>query len=397
MGSEQDTILIVNDDPEERMLLREQVFATSDYYVLEAKDGADALMMVREQRPHLVVLDLELSGLTGQDLLVGLKAQGYQGPLIVIANSYHERPVIEAFRLGATDFVVRPVRDTEMMAAAERGLSGVRLRRQRDTLTAQLKRANRDLEARVNELTTLYEIGQSVTAMHELEGLFNHVLEGALTVTGGDHAMLMLRDERSGQMILRAGKNLPLPRLDRLGEAIDDRLAELVMTSRETLVLAGDSLQRFALGRDLYAVAYASLTVQTSAVGVLAVGNHQRQSPFDDNDGRMLTALANYAAIGIVNARLNRLLDERARAMERAYQDLRTRDAQRIEQLQRLLERLHQPVQAIEAGLSRVMQPDDHRLPPEVAQQLAKIHQDVRQLSDVLTGLAHRKGPNDNP
>jgi two-component system NtrC family sensor kinase len=388
MTQSHDTILIVDDDPELRTLLCEQVFASDDYEVHEAKDGPDALLRLRENPPDVIVLDLAMPGLSGHDMLVALQSQGYAGPLIVMAENKSVQSAVEAFRLGATDYVTKPVREAEVLAAVERGLSGVRLRRQRDTLLGQLKETNQQLEDRVKELTTLYEIGESVTAMRRLDALFERVLEGALKVTGADHAMLQLVDERTGNLVLRAGKNLQIALMDRLGEHIRDQLSEFVMTSREALTVSGESLRRFTAARDLYAVAYVPLTVQNRAIGILAVGNHQTVAMFSENHARLLKILADYAAIAIVNARLFNILEKRARSMEATAQELRERDAQRGRQLQVVLANLHQPLVAAESELIALARGDGGTVPLPAQKRITLVAQQLRQL---VTQISHLK------
>jgi two-component system NtrC family sensor kinase len=393
MSSQHDVILIIDDDPEARSLLREQVLSARNFYVVEARDGSEGLIQLKAASPDLIVVDLELPGLTGRDLLVAIKSQGYHGPLIVVAESGSERTAIEAFRVGATDYITRPIREAEALAAIERGLAEVRLRRQRDSLTARLQASNQQLEARINELTTLYDIGQSVTAMRDLPQLFNRVLEGALSMTGADQAMLLLReDDKSGQMVLRAGKNLQLALLDRLGEPINDQLAELVTTSREVLTVDGEGLRRFGGTKDLYAVAYAPLIVQTTAIGALAVGNHQKHTSFTESQGRLLKALADYAAIAIVNGRLFSMLDQRARSMEAAYRELQARDAERGRQLQIVLTRLYQPLLKIETDLAQLAGGSEGKVPQTIAHRLMGLSQQVKQLALMITGMMQRPG-----
>jgi two-component system NtrC family sensor kinase len=275
------------------------------------------------------------------------------------------------------------------MSAVERSLNEVRLRQQRDTLVTQVQSANQQLEARVRELETLYHMGQTVTSMRELDGLFERVLGGAISVSGADHAMLFLRDDKTGQLILKAGKNMRLSMLDRLGEAVNDQLAELVMTSQEPLVVAGDGLKRFSSAKDLYAVAYVPLTVQSAAIGALAVGNHQTNTAFNDGHGRLLKALADYAAIALVNARLFGMLEERAGMMEKAYTELRERDAQRGRQLQILITRLYQPLVEIQQQLIRLTK--ENKLPKNVYDDIVAQAQRAQHLAVMLSSLNNQK------
>lgn len=377
MSDERDTILIIDDESGVRTLLREQVFYAPNFDVIEAKDGPDTLRLLKDHQPNLIVMDLGLPGLTGLDMLVAIKAQGFTGPIIVMEDRGERRSAVEAFRLGATDYVTKPIREPEVLAAVERGLAEVRLRRQRNDLMTRLKATNTQLEARVRELTTLYEIGESITAIRNLDDLFDRVLDGALTMTGADQAMVLWRDDKSSQLVLRAGKNLPLAMLDRMGEPLPNQLAELVTTSREAMAVSGDSLRQFALSRDLYAAAYVPMTVQNAAIGVLAVSNQHTLAAFDDNHTRLLKTLADYAAIVIVNARLFNVLEQRARSME----TIAAREAERGRQVQAILSRLYQPLLAVEADLKRLAEGEAGKPPKELVKRLVALRRQVHQLA----------------
>jgi len=359
------TILIVDDDPDVRDLLREGVFAGDEFRVLEARDGPDALTLLGQESPDLILLDLVLPGLSGMDVLVAFASHGVQAPVIVMTEDRDLAAAVEAFRLGAADVVAKPLREAEVVAAADRVLAQVNMRRERDALVDELRAANDRLSAQVSALTTLHDIGESVVALRDLESVFARVLEGALTLSGADHAMLLLRDDRSGSLVLRAGKNLPLAMLDRLGTAVRDELANLVMQSREPLVTSGDGLRRFKAGRDRYAVAYVPLNVQTSAIGVLAVGNHQSRRAFEQEHARLLQMLANYAAIAIVSVRLSVMLDQRTQQMHQAQQALRAQQAERHAWLQAALETLRPPLEIAQSALAWLEQ-NASTLPAEV-------------------------------
>lgn len=345
------TILIVDDDPDVRDVLREGVFAGDDFRVLEARDGPDALTLLGQESPDLILLDLVLPGLSGMDVLVAFGSHGVQAPVIVMTEDRDLGPAVEAFRLGAADVVAKPLREAEVAAAADRVLERVRMRQERDALVAELRTANEQLSAQVTALTTLHDIGESVVALRDLESVFNRVLEAALAFTGADHAMLLLRDDRSDSLILRAGQNLPLAMLDRLGAAVRDELADLVLQSREPLVASGDGLRRFKAGRDRYAVAYVPLIVQTAAIGVLAVGNHQSARAFDQEHARLLKILASYAAMAIVSVRLSVMLDQRSRQLGQLQQELRAWQVQRREWFREGFAALYTPLEAAQSAL----------------------------------------------
>ncbi len=390
MSEQSDTILIVDDDPETRALLREQVLAAPNFQVLEAKDGPEALKNFRKQLPDLIILDMDLTGLTGRDMLVALRAQGYRGPMIILAERDSQHKAVEVFRLGATDYVTRPIREAEMVAAVERGLGEVRVRRQREALVARIQTANQQLEQRAKELTALYNIGQASTALENLDALFRRVLESASALTGADQAYLLLRDEKTGKLVLRTGQNLPLALLDHMGETVQDSLAEMVLGSHEMLLMSGEDLRRFAANKQLYAAIYVPLAVQKTVIGVMAVANQQTQTAFDAHQGQLLHALASYTSMAIISTRLSYLLEQRSNAMKDVYRELRERDIQRGRHLQMVLAGLHQPLIAIESELVRVAQTADGKNIKHTRQRLVLVSQRIRQLVTQIAALGQR-------
>jgi DNA-binding response OmpR family regulator len=87
------------------------------------------LEQVGQSSPDLIILDLVMPGLSGADFLVALNARGYSGPIIVEAKRGSEAMAIDCFRLGATDYLTKPLRGRGL--ADHRAWPGqVRLRRE---------------------------------------------------------------------------------------------------------------------------------------------------------------------------------------------------------------------------------------------------------------------------
>src|SRR5258708_14325080 len=113
---------------------------------------------------------------------------------------------------------------------------------------------------------------------------------------------------------------------ERLGDAVNDGIANLVMTSGEPLVAAGESLKQFKFSSEIQAVVYAPMTIQNKPIGVLTVGNHRKRRVFDENAAYMLDILAGYGPIAIANPRLFSAPEQPPRTLEQAYEALKTRD-----------------------------------------------------------------------
>ncbi len=378
MTKQMERVLIVDDDVEVRDLLKDQIFRPTQYEVLEARDGVEGVAMVEKRKPDLIYIDLVMPGLTGKDMLVAIKSRQYIGPIIVGVKRGSEKDAIEAFRFGATDYITKPIREAEMMSVVQRALADVRLRKERDGLTEQLRKSNIELEARIKELTTLATLGQTLTAMRGLDGMFDAVLAGALAVSGADYATLLLQEPNSTDLILRAGKNLTLVMQEKLGEPMRDELAKLVMTSQQPLVVEGDGLKRFKLSRDILATVYAPMVVNGKAIGVLTVGNHRRKKGFEDRLGEVINTLADYAAIAIVNARLFNALEQRAKSLEAAYNTLKLRD-------QKISSGVFVPLGQMQETLANLA--NIPKLSPQLSTQLLDLTQKAEQMRALIGQL----------
>jgi DNA-binding response OmpR family regulator len=108
--------LIVEDDPEMRRLLAEFLRAEG-FQVTAAMDGAEALRCARETVFASVILDKNLPGISGLDLLPHLRKLSRGVPVIMITAFGNERTHEEAFSRGAYDLLFKPFNLDDLLAA----------------------------------------------------------------------------------------------------------------------------------------------------------------------------------------------------------------------------------------------------------------------------------------
>ncbi|HTR34755.1 MAG TPA: LytTR family DNA-binding domain-containing protein [Bryobacteraceae bacterium] len=112
-------ILIVDDEPIARNVLREELEAIAGAEVVgEAENGPDALAKIAECLPDLVLLDLQMPGMSGLEVVRSLRG-GAHLPVIVIVTAYDEY-ALEAFDAGAIDYLLKPVGHERLARAVER-------------------------------------------------------------------------------------------------------------------------------------------------------------------------------------------------------------------------------------------------------------------------------------
>lgn len=101
-------VLIADDEPIARQILREHVESIPSLEVAgEASTGAEALAAILDYRPDIVLLDLQMPELDGLGVVRSLR--GDRRPVIIFVTA-HEQHALEAFDVGAIDYLLKPVR-----------------------------------------------------------------------------------------------------------------------------------------------------------------------------------------------------------------------------------------------------------------------------------------------
>ncbi len=122
MGT-QPSILVVDDDSEMRALLLD-VLRSEGYEVAEAKDGTEAVRALRTREYNVILMDKNMPGPSGLDLLPGLRRVCPRSQIIMM-TAYGDVPsFMEAVEKGAVEFLFKPFRMEEMKAAIAKALGG---------------------------------------------------------------------------------------------------------------------------------------------------------------------------------------------------------------------------------------------------------------------------------
>jgi two-component system KDP operon response regulator KdpE len=106
---------VVDDDPKIRRLVSANL-TKRNYLVHEAADGEQALAYLRHTIPDLIILDLVMPGLTGNDVCVWIRRQGLDVPIMVLSAYDDEDLKVRALDAGADDYVTKPFRTEEFLA-----------------------------------------------------------------------------------------------------------------------------------------------------------------------------------------------------------------------------------------------------------------------------------------
>jgi FixJ family two-component response regulator len=102
-------IFVVDDDPAVRDVLT-TVFSRDGFHVTNFADGASLLATTRIRTPICIILDVQIPGQSGLDILKELNAQDYPAPIFIISGQGDIAMAVDAIKNGALDFIEKPFR-----------------------------------------------------------------------------------------------------------------------------------------------------------------------------------------------------------------------------------------------------------------------------------------------
>ncbi len=330
-----ETVLAIDDRADSLNFLREYVLEPNGYKMLQAGDGADGREIIKAKQVDLIISDLVMPKMGGLELLEALRDADIEIPVILMTFHGSEGTAVRAFRLGARDYIIKPFAIDEMLNAIDRALSESRLRQERDRLTQTVLKINQQLENRVQELRFLYGIGRSVTSLQELQKILNRIVEASAYLTNAEESSLMLLDEASGELYLRAARGINEKHATSFRIKMHDSIAGQVVKTGRPVMIGGinrDDSFKIKTGYFVKSLLNVPLKVKDRVIGVLGVNNKTAVKAFSERHLNLLMALADYASVAIDNARLYaRLASDVDRAQQSSRQlesQVRTRTAE---------------------------------------------------------------------
>lgn len=379
MTTEHDRILIIEDDAEVVHLLAHQTLQPAGYQVSIISNPIAAIEQVTAVDPGLIMAGVTLPGLSGNDLLVALRAQEISTPVILLARKGMENEILQSIRLGAADYLLMPARETEILTVVEQTFNKIRADRERERSIQQLRSEQQELQRQLDEAAELLKLAKDLTAVTDAALLPGKIVERFCQLLQADIGWLLLKDEASKAFLLTAQRNLPESIPVQLNQPWDDGISPLVAVSGEPLAISSERLKRYKVGGLGEAALVLPLKIADRPAGLLTL-IRAGQPPFSPGEVRLALSAGSFAAIALANVRLIRSISERSRQQEQVTAAALTNERITSELLQKTRREMQALLDAQETAFRNVTE--------NISRQLSQYQRDqFDQIEESLTGL----------
>lgn len=282
--------------------LLERALRAGGYAVAIARDPATLDKVLLETTPALMLITETLGSKRGIDLAAQILERFPTMPVIFFANSDNPALVKQSLKLGLSDYLHPPLKIDDIVTAIQR--SQKRAQQLGDWVRREIRRTTASLEQRVDEMGTLVKLGRSITSTLDLDSVLTSVVTAAVELTGAEEGHLLLLDEKTNELYMRAGRNFEESFARTFRLPVKDTVAGQVIHTGQPVSFNADSPNKIKTAYLVYSLIYVPLRSNDRVIGVLGVDNRQSRRSFTQHHELLMTVLAEYAAIAIQNAQL---------------------------------------------------------------------------------------------
>lgn len=286
-------LLIVDDEIELLNSLADKL-AKQGYETVRFSSPQDALRALEDQTFELLLTDLMMPGMDGISLLRTARQLDPYLAAIVMTGQATVQTAVDALKLGALDYVLKPFTISVILPVLARALESRRLRLE---------------NIQLRETVGIYELCNAIAFTLDHQILLNKVADAAIQQCEAEEASIMLPTENGDELRVAVVRGEDRGHL--LGERIpfDQGIAGWVAKHHEPITISGEVADpRFAPVHpraDIRCAISTPMIVGGRLVGVLNVNSTKRRYPFTMGQVKALNILANTGAAALENAQLH--------------------------------------------------------------------------------------------
>lgn len=300
--------------------LFENTLSADGFQVFRAGNAAMLLREVQDLSPTLLVIEASFVEQENKNVLQKVRQQLPALPILYFTTNADTQVVLDAIRDGANDVLIPPLRRDDLHSAVQRAVAfqqqvGDWLRQEVRRTTASLRQYNDMLES-------LLKIGQEIMGDLRLENVLERIVSEAVRMLKAEEGTLMLLDEESNTLYVRASKNFDQNLAHTMRLPVQDSLAGQVLQTAQPLVISSEKAQKIKTAYLVHSLVYVPLMRRGRAFGVLGVDNRLAARDFSPEQVTLLSILAGYAAVAIENARLYEQIMQERNKLEAVFQNI---------------------------------------------------------------------------
>jgi len=293
-------VLAVDDQRYFRDLI-EGLLGDEGYEVRTASSGAEALHVLEREEFDVVVSDLVMPGMDGAALVQRIKERLPDQEIVMVTGVVDVKSAVEAMKLGATDYIVKPFDRSHLLDSLERILQRRRLRDEHARLIGE------NLE--IMGALSLYERAAGLFSTLSIEALSERVIEGLCLETGAQGGVLWVADAVDDpQIVLQSARGLI--RLDEESKQFD--FAQLGDECRAELLEGRAVVRPLTRGNASSEALYVPLRRAGALLGIARLSDKLDADGFDERDRTAAAKFAGFGAVAVVNALEFRALERRS-------------------------------------------------------------------------------------
>lgn len=290
------TVLVVDDDPMLRRLLRDCLDQEMGLRVVDTGDAQEAERILATQSVALLICDLMLDGASGVDVIRAGHTHQPDLVSILVTGFPTVETAVEALQLGVDDYLLKPFKLQQLMSTVRRALERGRLRRENMQLREQV--AISELVRAIGSTLELDQLLSMVVATARRE--FS-ALAASILLRGGSRAGLQMQvmdgerglADNPGYLDFLSGSTLPV---------------QSAMATGRAVLLSGQQTDMFDSDQREHDMICQPLIAKGSVIGVLNIIRKPTAGPCGEGTLRSIEITAAQAAIAIENSRLYRNL-----------------------------------------------------------------------------------------
>jgi DNA-binding response OmpR family regulator len=301
-----DTILVVDDERLFLSLVRDEL-EKAGFAVVTAENATDALDALATKPVRAAIMDVVMPGTDGMELLPRIHKEHPSLPIIVVSGRASFLTGVHAMRLGAVDFLRKPLNFEELVRTVRSAIAQGKT--EGEARPVQLPSLDR-LQRGALALSDTIQWGALGAFAKDQRAFFQRVVDVVAEVLGVEVVSVMLVQESDGTLRIVHATGLEAEVQRQAAPRVGEGIAGGVAKSGEPLLVKDIGRDPRFAGRKRHpryrtdSLLCVPLKVNGKIVGVVNANNKSSGEPFDEQDLAILTALACLASLGVAATQL---------------------------------------------------------------------------------------------